>query len=53
MGSINSHLKTNNHFAPKTKNTPADLNSLLTTPVVEGQVGTLNNISPYNAEEYN
>jgi hypothetical protein len=44
---------TSQHFAPKTKITAADLNSLLTTPVVEGQIGTLNNISPYNAEEYN
>jgi len=44
---------TSEHFAPKTRITPADLNSLLTTPVVEGQIGTLNNISPYNAEEYN
>ena len=43
---------TSEHFAPKTRITPADLNSLLTTPVVEGQIGTLNNISPYNAEEY-
>ena len=44
---------TSQHFAPKTKITAADLNSLMTTPVVEGQIGTLNNISPYNAEEYN
>jgi hypothetical protein len=44
---------TSQHFAPKTKITTADLNSLMTTPVVEGQIGTLNNISPYNAEEYN
>ena len=44
---------TSQHFAPKTKITSADLNNLLTTPVVEGQIGTLNNISPYNAEEYN
>jgi len=43
---------TSEHFAPKTKITPADLNSLLTTPVVEGQIGTLNNISPYDAEDY-
>ena len=43
---------TSQHFAPKTRITTADLNNLLTTPVVEGQIGTLNNISPYNAEEY-
>lgn len=40
------------HFAPKTAITTADLHRLMTTPVIEGQIGTLNNISPYKAEEY-
>lgn len=41
-----------NHFAPKTAITVADFHRLMTTPVVEGQIGKLDNISPYTAEEY-
>ncbi len=38
-------------FAPKTAITIADLHRLMTTPVIEGQIGALDNISPYNAED--
>ena len=34
-------------FAPKTKITLDDFRQLMTTPVVEGKIGELNNISPY------
>ena len=34
-------------FAPKTKITVEDFLRLMTTPVVEGRIGELNNISPY------
>ena len=34
-------------FAPKTKITVEDFQRLMTTPVVEGKIGELNNISPY------
>ena len=34
-------------FAPKTKITLEDFQRLMTTPVVEGRIGELNNISPY------
>ena len=34
-------------FAPKTKITLEDFQRLMTTPVVEGKIGELNNISPY------
>ena len=34
-------------FAPKTKITVEDFQCLMTTPVVEGRIGELNNISPY------
>ena len=34
-------------FAPKTKITLDDFRQLMTTPVVEGRIGELNNISPY------
>ena len=34
-------------FAPKTKITVEDFQRLMTTPVVEGRIGELNNISPY------
>ena len=34
-------------FAPKTRITLQDFQKLMTTPVVEGKIGELNNISPY------
>jgi len=34
-------------FAPKTKITLEDFQRLMTTPVIEGKIGELNNISPY------
>ena len=34
-------------FAPKTKISLEDFQRLMTTPVVEGRIGELNNISPY------
>ncbi len=34
-------------FAPKTRITLSDFQRLMTTPVVEGKIGELNNISPY------
>ena len=34
-------------FAPKTRITLEDFQRLMTTPVVEGKIGELNNISPY------
>lgn len=34
-------------FSPKTQITYDDLQKLFTTPVVEGKIGALNNISPY------
>ena len=34
-------------FAPKTKISLEDFRRLMTTPVVEGKIGELNNISPY------
>ena len=34
-------------FSPKTQITSRDLQQLFTTPVVEGKIGELNNISPY------
>jgi len=34
-------------FDPKTQITLDDFNQLMTTPVVEGKIGQLNNISPY------
>ena len=34
-------------FAPKTRITLEDFQKLMTTPVVEGKIGELNNISPY------
>ena len=34
-------------FAPKTHITLEDFQKLMTTPVVEGKIGELNNISPY------
>jgi len=34
-------------FAPKTHITLSDFQRLMTTPVVEGKIGELNNISPY------
>ena len=34
-------------FAPRTKITVEDFQRLMTTPVVEGRIGELNNISPY------
>ena len=34
-------------FAPRTKITVEDFQRLMTTPVVEGKIGELNNISPY------
>lgn len=34
-------------FAPKTKISADDFRKLMTTPVVEGKIGELNNISPY------
>ncbi len=39
-------------FAPTTTITTADFHRLMTTPVVEGEIGKLNNISPYKEEEY-
>ena len=38
---------TSDDFAPKTHITLADFQKLMTTPVVEGKIGELNNISPY------
>lgn len=38
---------TSTDFAPKTKITLEDFQRLMTTPVVEGRIGELNNISPY------
>ena len=35
------------NFAPKTHITLEDFQKLMTTPVVEGKIGELNNISPY------
>ena len=43
---------TSQHFAPKTAITVADFHCLMTTPVVAGEIGKLNNISPYKAEDY-
>lgn len=43
---------TSQHFAPKTAITVADFHRLMTTPVVAGEIGKLNNISPYKAEDY-
>ena len=43
---------TSQHFAPKTAITMADFHRLMTTPVVAGEIGKLNNISPYKAEDY-
>ena len=34
-------------FAPKTKISLEDFQRLMNTPVVEGKIGELNNISPY------
>ena len=39
-------------FAPKTAITVADFHSLMNTPVVAGEIGKLNNISPYKADDY-
>ena len=38
---------TSKDFAPKTHITLEDFQQLMTTPVVEGKIGELNNISPY------
>ena len=38
---------TSKDFAPKTHITLADFQQLMTTDVVEGKIGELNNISPY------
>ena len=38
---------TSEDFAPKTNITLEDFQKLMTTPVVEGKIGELNNISPY------
>ena len=38
---------TSKDFAPKTKITLDDFRQLMTTPVIEGKIGELNNISPY------
>ena len=38
---------TSEDFAPKTYITLEDFQKLMTTPVVEGKIGELNNISPY------
>ena len=38
---------TSTDFAPKTKITMDDFQKLMSTPVVEGKIGELNNISPY------
>jgi len=38
---------TSKDFAPKTKISLQDLHKLITTDVVEGKIGELNNISPY------
>ena len=38
---------TSEDFAPKTHITLEDFQKLMTTPVVEGKIGELNNISPY------
>ena len=43
---------TSQHFAPKTAITAADFHSLMNTPVVAGEIGKLNNISPYKADDY-
>lgn len=43
---------TSQHFAPKTAITVTDFHRLMTTPVVAGEIGKLNNISPYKAEDY-
>ncbi len=40
------------HFAPTTAISVNDFRNLISTLVVEGEIGKLNNISPYNAEEY-
>ena len=38
---------TSKPFAPKTKITVSDFRLLMSTPVVEGEIGKLDNISPY------
>ena len=38
---------TSKSFAPKTKITVSDFRRLMSTPVVEGEIGKLDNISPY------
>jgi hypothetical protein len=38
---------TSKSFAPKTKISVADFRDLMTTPVVEGEIGKLFNITPY------
>ena len=38
---------TSEDFAPKTRITLEDFQKLMTTPVMEGKIGELNNISPY------
>ena len=43
---------TSQHFAPKTAITVADFHSLMNTPVVAGEIGKLNNISPYKSNDY-
>ena len=43
---------TSQHFAPKTAITVADFHSLMNTPVVAGEIGKLNNISPYKSDDY-
>ena len=40
------------HFAPTTAISAHDFQNLMSTPVVEGEIGKLDNISPYKAEAY-
>jgi hypothetical protein len=44
--SVLSYMQSND-FKPQTHITLSDLHKLFTTPVVEGKIGELNNISPY------
>ena len=43
---------TSRHFTPDVKITAKDFNTLMTTKVVAGEIGKLNNISSYKEDEY-
>lgn len=45
--SVLSYMNNTADFKPDTKISSAELHKLFTTPVVEGTIGALDNISPY------